>query len=201
MSNQNQFIATAYSPYEPNLPVFGLPIIAKQIPTTANKAPLGSIWVVPSTNAVYILSSIVNNLANWILLGTSGGPGSFTTLASTGATTLATTGASVNTFGNLTAGTTLTLSTPTGTPVVSSNGLTATAGNITASAGNFVLSTAATMLVLPGPVNIMTGAGAPAAGLAVNVGDMYINTTAASAVTRAYMASAANTWVNFTMSA
>jgi len=45
------------------------------------------------------------------------------------------------------------------------------------------------------------GAGAPTAGLAVNVGDLLINTTATAAGNRMYIASAPNTWVNVSMSA
>ena len=85
--------------------------------------------------------------------------------------------------------------------VTSANAVTVTAGNITATDGNVVLSTAATYLSLPGPVNIQTGAGVPSNGLAVNVGDMYINTTAASATTRLYIATAASTWTNVTCAA
>lgn len=50
----------------------------------------------------------------------------------------------------------------------------------------------------PGPVYVYTGAGAPSAGLALHVGDLYINTTAASATTRMYIATAASTWTNVT---
>ncbi len=84
---------------------------------------------------------------------------------------------------------------------INGGGQTIGAGNLTLTNGNLVLSTAATKITLPGPVNIMTGAGAPDAGLAVNVGDMYINTTAASAVTRMYIATAASTWTNVTCAA
>jgi hypothetical protein len=105
------------------------------------------------------------------------------------------------TIGNTTAGSTVALATPTGTPVTTANGLTATVGNITATNGNVVISTAAKFLQLPGPVKIMSGAGAPASGLATEVGDMYINTTAASATTRLYIATAASTWTNVTCAA
>lgn len=74
-------------------------------------------------------------------------------------------------------------------------------GGITAATGNVVLSTAAAFVQLPGPVNIMSGAGAPGAGLALHVGDMYINTTAASSTTRLYIATAASTWTNVTCAA
>src|SRR6185369_104275 len=65
--------------------------------------------------------------------------------------------------------------------------------------GNVALGGA--FVALPGPVFIYTGAGAPAGGLAVQVGDLYINTTAASAVTRMYIATAAGVWTNFTCAA
>ncbi len=87
------------------------------------------------------------------------------------------------------------------TSVTAGTTVTATLGNITATNGDVVLSTATNKITLPGPVNIMSGAGAPANGLAVNVGDMYINTTAASAVTRLYIATAASTWTNVTCAA
>ena len=179
--------------------------------TGANVITLGNTQTAGSISIGAAMTTGTLNLGS-----TGAGVGILTIAGGTGAQTIniaasgtgakainigATGSADVVSIGSTTAASTLTLKTPTGTPVVASNGLTATVGNITATNGNFVLSTAASFLQLPGPVNIMTGAGVPANGLAVNVGDMYINTTAASAVTRAYMASAANTWVNFTMSA
>jgi len=85
--------------------------------------------------------------------------------------------------------------------IATTGGVTATAGNITATNGNVVLSTAGTHIALPGPVFIYSGAGAPSNALALHVGDMYINTTAASATTRLYIATAANTWTNVTCAA
>lgn len=61
--------------------------------------------------------------------------------------------------------------------------------------------TAGAPLILPGPINVYTGAGAPGAGLAVNVGDLYVNTTAATAATRLYIATGAGTWTNVTCAA
>lgn len=52
------------------------------------------------------------------------------------------------------------------------------------------------VVTLRGPVQILTGAGAPAGGLALNVGDLYINTTAATAATRIYVATGAGAWTN-----
>jgi hypothetical protein len=75
---------------------------------------------------------------------------------------------------------------------------TITIGNATASN---ITNLASPITALPGPVYIYTGAGAPGNGLAVNVGDLYINTTAASAVTRMYIATAVGTWTNITAAA
>jgi len=73
-----------------------------------------------------------------------------------------------------------------------------TIGN--ANAGNLT-TLASPITALPGPVYIYTGAGAPANGLALHVGDLYINTTAATAATRMYIATAAGAWTNVTCAA
>lgn len=109
--------------------------------------------------------------------------------------------ANVTTIGTTTASSTLALKTPVGTPVTTANGLTATAGNLTATNGNVVLSTAATFVQLPGPIKIMSGAGAPSNGLAAEAGDLYIRTDPAGATSRIYIATAASTWTNVTCAA
>lgn len=118
-----------------------------------------------------------------------------TTTITSGTGITATTGNIVATAGNITA---TAGSMSAGTTVTAGTGITATTGNITATNGNFVLSTAATYISLPGPVFIYSGSGAPNNALALHVGDMYINTSAASATTRLYIATAADTWVNVT---
>lgn len=125
----------------------------------------------------------------------TGGTGAKTVNIASGAS------ANVTTIGTTTAASTLTLNTPTGTPVAAANGLTATVGNITTTNGNVVLSTAATYVQLPGPIKIMSGAGAPANGLAAEAGDMYIRTDPAGATSRIYIATAANAWTNVTCAA
>jgi hypothetical protein len=85
--------------------------------------------------------------------------------------------------------------------IATQGSIKATLGDIIATEGNIKISHAANYLALPGPVKVMSGAGAPANALAAAVGDMYINTTAASAVTRIYVATAANTWTNVTCAA
>lgn len=88
-----------------------------------------------------------------------------------------------------------------GNIIATAGNITATLGNITATNGDIVISTATKGITLPGPVRIITGAGVPANGLAVNVGDMYINTTAAAINTRVYIATAAGAWTTLTTGA
>lgn len=105
--------------------------------------------------------------------------------------------------GNATAGV-QTLNALTGTRAGAVNIGSGAAANVitigSSTVGN-VTNLASPITSLPRPVFIYTGAGAPSNGLALHVGDLYINTTAASATTRIYLASAVGTWVNFTMSA
>ena len=177
MSNFNQFIASAYSPYEPNLPVFGLPIIAKQTPTTANKAPLGTVWVVPATNQVFILTSIVNNLANW-----SGamGVGSFTSLTVQPGPVTMITGASNGAFtlGNATNTGLIDLEAGPGGLNINGNGNLITIAN-DAAANSLILGTvtvAATTLIEGGD-----GTGVGTAGITIMgavAGDIQIGSVA-----------------------
>jgi len=80
-------------------------------------------------------------------------------------------------------------------------GSTTGASATTINAGSAGVTLGGAFVALPGPVYIYTGAGAPNNALALHVGDMYINTTAASAATRLYIATAASTWTNVTCAA
>ena len=142
------------------------------------------------TGALHLGNATGNTAVTGSLSTTTSLSATTTVIAGTGVT--ATTGNIVASAGNI--------STTVGS-ISSATTLTATLGNITATNGNVVMSTATNHIVLPGPIKIMSGAGAPAAGLAAEVGDMYINTTAASAVTRLYIATAASTWTNVTCAA
>lgn len=190
-NNSGPYRVTGYGLSDALPNVFPSPIVAKRAPTSNDlKYQLGQIWILSTSQLAYILVQVVGGVATWLLLESGGGSGTFSSLTVTpGPTSLTgttTVTGTVTSSGNITA---------------TAGGLTATAGNITASNGNVVLSTAATFVQLPGPVNISSGAGVPAGALALHVGDMYINTTAATAATRAYMATAVGTWTNFTMAA
>jgi hypothetical protein len=68
-------------------------------------------------------------------------------------------------------------------------------------AATFSSVTTTSTLNLPGPVFIRSGAGVPAGALALHIGDLYINTTAATAATRIYIATAVGVWTNLTAAA
>lgn len=55
-----------------------LPIVSQRDPGANDKSQLGTMWVNKSTNAYFVLTSIVNNAANWA--SGAGGIGDFTAL-------------------------------------------------------------------------------------------------------------------------
>jgi len=79
--------------------------------------------------------------------------------------------------------------------------ITSSAGDIIATLGSVIVVNTAGAFTLPGPASISSGAGVPANGLALHVGDIYINTTASTATTRLYIATATGSWASFTASA
>lgn len=80
-------------------------------------------------------------------------------------------------------------------------GSTNTTSTTTLQGGTGGVVVSAPFLALPGPIYIYTGAGAPGNPLALHVGDLYINSTAASAVTRMYIATGVGAWTNITCAA
>lgn len=58
-----------------NVPL--LPIVANRAPTTNDKAPIGTIWVFKAQNLAYVITSIVNDEATWVII--SQGSADFTT--------------------------------------------------------------------------------------------------------------------------
>lgn len=113
------------------------------------------------------------------------------------------TGAQAIAIGNSTGGKTIAIGGGAGdnSIFIGSNNSTS---NTTLSAGSGGIALNAPFVELTAganPVYIYTGAGAPSGGLALHVGDMYINTTAASATTRLYIATAVGTWTNVTCAA
>ena len=261
-----QYNQVGYGLTQPLITLAPYPISALRNPNGSDHAQIGQLWINRSSNNVYVLTSIVNNVANWQTF--SGGAGIFSSLTvNPGPTSLSTVGngavsignatnsgaititvgtgnfalvgaghtvglandaaANLVTLGSLTGGASLTLqsgtagtllstgvtgtitlgqATMTGTitigrstagagqtinigvtaaPNLVNVGSTNGAAHTTIQGGTLGITLTAPFVALPGPVFIYTGAGAPSAGLALHVGDMYINTTAASATTRA----------------
>jgi hypothetical protein len=197
--------------------IFPVPINGKRAPTANDISyQIGQVWIY--NGVAYMLASVLAGAATWLNLQSGGGSGSFSSLtvtpgpiSLTGTTTINTSGSAVTTIGtggsgavhigNATGNTAVTGSLSATTSITAGTSITATSGNITATSGNIVLSAAATYISMPGPVFIYSGVGAPSNGLALHVGDMYINTTAATAATRIYVATAASTWTNVTCAA
>jgi hypothetical protein len=83
------------------------PIQANRAPVGADKGYLpGTLWIYKAANAPYILTSVVNNVANWQLLTVSGSAGVFSSLtvtpgpiSLTGATVINNTGAANTAIG------------------------------------------------------------------------------------------------------
>jgi hypothetical protein len=118
-------------------------------------------------------------------------------------------GAKIVTVGSVSGASSIELDSGTGSARLASNatdhttflgsttGVSAT--NLQSGTGGII--TAAPFVRLNGTVNIYVGAGVPANGLALETGDLYINSTAATAVTRLYISTGAGAWTNFTASA
>lgn len=166
-----QYQNVAYGLTSPLITENPTPVIAKRNPTTSDFAFPTTIWTNTATNAIYILASVSNNQANWVLLEVGGGAGVFGSLtvtpgpiSLTGTTTINTAEAAVTTIGtggtgavnigNATGNTAVT-GTLTATGNISSSGgsvssfstvnagtgITSTTGNITATAGGVFANT------------------------------------------------------------
>jgi hypothetical protein len=106
------------------------PIIANRAPTTADKAPIGQLWIFVSANSVYVLTSVVNNLANWQLLEVGGGGGVLTSLTvNPGPTNLSTVGNGAVNIGNATNTGAITITAGTGNIALVGAGHTIGIGN------------------------------------------------------------------------
>lgn len=167
----------------------------------------GTLSIVPGTNTLNIGADAAANTTN-ISTGAAAkvlNLGSTNTTSSTairggsnGISILSGTG----TIGIATDATAETINVATGAGVKATTvGSTNSTSSTTVQAGTAGITLTAPFVALPGPVYIYTGAGAPSNGLALHVGDLYINTTAASASTRMYIATAASTWTNITCAA
>ena len=222
----NQAIWTQQASTVGNLTVGGTITAGTGLTVTAGGATItaggltvtaGGAAITGATAVTGALSATTTVTAGTNLVATAGSVSAGTTISATTTVTagtgliattggvLASAGDMVATLGDITADAgniEATLgSVSAGTTVTAGTGVTATTGDITATHGDVVISTATHGITLPGPVRIITGAGAPAAGLAVNVGDMYIRTDAGAAAERIYICTVAGTFTNVTCAA
>jgi hypothetical protein len=162
------------------------PIIAKRNPTNKDFAFPTTIWTNTTNNALYILASVANNTANWVLLEVGGGAGIFANLtvtpgpiSLTGTTSINTTGAAVTTIG--TGGTgAVNIGNTTGNTLVTGD-LTATV-DITANTGNIVallgdIDATAGNMSAAGTVTGGTGVIATTGNVSATAGAVSANTT------------------------
>ncbi len=78
----NQRVNVAYGQSQPLVDVFPFPVVARRDPAANDKTELGTIWLNTLTDGAFILTSIVNNVANWeTIIGVGGGV--FTSLTTT----------------------------------------------------------------------------------------------------------------------
>jgi len=156
---------------------------------TLGTAVAGSIQIglATQTGAIYLGTSTAGNTVN---IATGINAGAQVVNIATGAS-------AANNTVNILSGT------PTaGTATVNvGTGAYATQVNLGSATGGNRVNIASNPFQIAGPVFVYTGAGAPAGGSAVHVGDLYINTTAATAATRMYIATAVGTWTNITCAA
>jgi hypothetical protein len=192
----------AYSLNQPLSTIFNPPFIAKRDPLTTDKAPIGQIWVNTSSNAVFILTSIANNVANWMDI--TEGAGVFTSLTvNPGPTNLSTVGNGAVTIGNSTNTGAVTISVGSGNFALNGNGNTINIGHDNA-ANNVVIGTianAGSLTTIAGgtgtgvgtaAVDLVTAdAGDIVIGTATQTGAVYIRPSTAGGSTN--IANAANT--------
>lgn len=192
-----QYQQVAYGLSSPLIAENPTPVIAKRNPTTSDFAFPTTIWTNTTTNAIYILASISNNQANWVLLEVGGGAGVFASLtvtpgpiSLTGTTTINTAGAAATNIGTTPGTGAVNIGNTTGNTLVTGT-LTAT-GNITSSTGNIAStlgSVAANTTVTAGTGITATGGNITAtlggvfAGGTVNAGTNVVAATTVTAGT------------------
>lgn len=102
--NQRQNVS--YGLTQALIPDAPVPIVSKRAPTTHDYALVGTIWSNTTTSTVYILASVIANVATWIAVGGGGAAGVFSSLvvtpgpiSLTGTTNINITGAATTTIG------------------------------------------------------------------------------------------------------
>lgn len=202
-----QYQQVAYGLTSPLIAENPTPVIAKRNPTTSDFAFPTTIWTNTLTNAIYILASISNNQANWVLVEVGGGAGVFASLtvtpgpiSLTGTTTINTAGGATTTIG--TGGTgAVNIGNATGNTAVTGS-LTAT-GNIASSGGSVSANTTVTAGtgITSTTGNIVATAGGVFAGTVVSAGTTITAGTGITSTTGNIVATAGQVNAGTTMTA
>lgn len=188
----------AYGLTQALIPTYPNPIIANRVPGTTDFAQLATVWIIPTINAAYMLTSAANNVATWTILSNGGGGGVFTSLtvtpgpiSLTGTTTINTAGAAATTIGtggtgavnigNATGNTAVTGAISVSGSYTSTNGdITLTNGTLTAG-GDIVCGT---NLTVEDDINVTSGNIEVAAGdITADIGDIIATAGAVNAGT------------------
>jgi hypothetical protein len=212
----------AYGLSQPLIPEAPAPIAAHRSPTTTDYAAIGTVWSNTITSQVYILASIIANVATWVLVTAGGGAGVFASLtvtpgpiSLTGTTTINTAGAAATSIGNAASTTTI-----LGTVNVNSTGAGATningagtgavtignaTGNVTIPAGNLVLTNGdislnpTAVIEWRGISSIFAGTGSPNGAVFAPQGSLFLRDDGSSTSTRAYInTDGGTTWTAIT---
>jgi len=177
----------AYSQGQPLAFISPQPITSTRNPTTSDRAELGTVWVNKSTNASFVLTSVVANSSSWVAMTINGGAtistGNLTVvtgdinvtagdITATAGDIVATAGDITATAGAVEAGTTVTAGTGV---TATTGGLTATAGDITATADDIVAD-AGDIIVTLGDFTAATGGISVAADIESSGGDVVART-------------------------
>jgi len=172
--------------------------------TAAGALVAGTTLVVGTTATIG--TGLTVSAGGAAITGNSTVTGSLSATTSVASGTTLTAGTSLAVTTSAVIGTNLTLTAgnlllSAGNATLTNGNLVITAGNATLTNGELTISTAAKGITLPGAVRIMTGAGAPANGLATAIGCIYIRTDAAAAAERIYIATGVGAWSNVTCAA
>ena len=208
----------AYGLSQPLIPEAPAPIAAHRSPTTTDYAAIGTVWSNTITSQVYILASIIANVATWILVTAGGGAGVFASLtvtpgpiSLTGTTTINTAGAAATNIGNAASTTTIVGPTNinqtgaaatniavTGTGAVNIGNAT---GNVTIPTGSLFLTTGdislnpASSIDWRGGSSILSGSGDPNTVSFATKGSLFLRDDGTGVNDRAYInTDGASTW-------
>jgi hypothetical protein len=205
----------AYGLSQALIPEAPAPIAAKRSPTATDYAVIGTIWSNVLTNQVYILASIVANVATWVSV--AGGAGVFSSLtvtpgpinltgttnintAGNATTNIGTGGTGLVNIGNATSGTNISgpLTQSGGAVQINVAGTSTTqignaTGNVTIPQGNLILGlgdvvlAAARVVRWTAGVSIIQGAGSPDGVVAAVQGSLYLRQDGTDGTSRAYI--------------